>query len=517
MTRIRLELIFAVCWFVLLFTVERLDLFVGQQFNIATTVYITVILTSIVILLFPRLAQENLAASLAVLLAFYVVSRTVFYHSWEISRFFWYAFEFGTIVVSFLIMRQIGQTVVRFERALKAFLLPKQQLRDGTDPATMELIEREFYRARRFEKPMTVVYSVLANEDSDKDREIQLNSLKWRISDDFHRQYDQVKMAQVLEDLTSKSDIVVAVENGVALVLPETELSEATDFAGEISQAFRTRLHAQAVLGIAQFPDDGLLFEDLVQQAKNGARVQPEGSSTSNRRRGNFKIEPERRMKIDADTEWINRLDNSAARNEALYRFTKRLLDIAIVGFLIPFFLPLFSLIALAIFLDDPGPVFYMQQRTGYGGKRFKLYKFRSMYANAQAQPAKRVEYEDGSVRYLWPEKVDNDKRITRVGRILRKTSLDELPQLLNVLLGDMTLIGPRPTSWDLNMYTLQQTERLTVRPGITGLWQVCARESTNFDERVMWDIKYIEHMSLWLDIQILWRTASQVLHRGGA
>jgi lipopolysaccharide/colanic/teichoic acid biosynthesis glycosyltransferase len=172
--------------------------------------------------------------------------------------------------------------------------------------------------------------------------------------------------------------------------------------------------------------------------------------------------------------------------------------------------------VALAIYLDDGAPVFYMQDRTGFGGKRFRMYKFRTMIVNAPTLPATKVVTEDGHEINAWPDKEKDDPRITRVGRFLRKTSLDEIPQIFNVLWGDMSLVGPRPTTWDVSMYTLHQTERLTVAPGLTGLWQVSARESKNPDERLLWDLKYVEKMSFWLDIQILWRTVMQVVDKGG-
>jgi lipopolysaccharide/colanic/teichoic acid biosynthesis glycosyltransferase len=117
-----------------------------------------------------------------------------------------------------------------------------------------------------------------------------------------------------------------------------------------------------------------------------------------------------------------------------------------------------------------------------------------------------------------WPDfKITNDPRVTRVGRVLRKTSLDELPQLLNVLKGDMSLVGPRPTSFSAETYALWQTERLDVTPGITGLWQIMGRASMEFTDRVYLDVLYIEHCSLWLDIQILVRTVFAVLAQRGA
>ena len=117
-----------------------------------------------------------------------------------------------------------------------------------------------------------------------------------------------------------------------------------------------------------------------------------------------------------------------------------------------------------------------------------------------------------------WPDfKITNDPRVTRIGRILRKTSLDEVPQLLNVIKGEMSLVGPRPTSFDVSTYSLWHTERLEVIPGITGLWQVKGRSDVDFDDRIALDVEYIENQSLWLDIQILWWTVASVFKQEGA
>jgi lipopolysaccharide/colanic/teichoic acid biosynthesis glycosyltransferase len=166
--------------------------------------------------------------------------------------------------------------------------------------------------------------------------------------------------------------------------------------------------------------------------------------------------------------------------------------------------------------IDDGWPIFYSHKRVGKGGKTFLMHKFRSMYKNAPPLEPKIVRLSDGSIRYDWPEKDEDDPRITRVGRLLRKTSLDELPQIWNILTGEMSLIGPRPSSWTLDQHTLHQTARLTIKPGLTGLWQVSARDNKNFDERLLWDLKYVEKMGLWLDIQILLRTVGAVLRRSG-
>ncbi|MCI0729212.1 MAG: sugar transferase [Chloroflexi bacterium] len=171
-------------------------------------------------------------------------------------------------------------------------------------------------------------------------------------------------------------------------------------------------------------------------------------------------------------------------------------------------------MIAVLIWLDDPGPVFFRQMRTGKGGRRFAMYKFRTMVTNAEELKAKYAHLNE----LTWPDfKITDDPRVTRIGRFLRKTSLDELPQFLNVLKGEMSFVGPRPTSFDVTTYDLWHTERLEVLPGITGLWQVSGRGDIDFDQRLALDVEYIERQSLWFDIQILARTVLAVFNHRGA
>ena len=196
------------------------------------------------------------------------------------------------------------------------------------------------------------------------------------------------------------------------------------------------------------------------------------------------------------------------------YRLSKRILDLVLCAFFLPVLLPVIGICALLIWLDDPGPIFFRQYRTGKGGKRFKMFKLRTMATNAEELKQKYAHLNE----LTWPDfKITNDPRVTRVGRILRKTSLDELPQIFNVIKVDMSLVGPRPTSFDVSTYKLWHTERLEVLPGLTGLWQVSGRSDLDFDERLRLDIAYIERQSLWLDIQILIRTVTVVFTQDGA
>ena len=160
------------------------------------------------------------------------------------------------------------------------------------------------------------------------------------------------------------------------------------------------------------------------------------------------------------------------------------------------------AIVVLLIRLDSPGPIFHGAERTGAKGRRFRCYKFRSMVSDAEVR---KEELRARNQREGPIFKIDNDPRITRIGRILRRFSLDELPQLWNVLRGEMSLVGPRPHPIDeVNHYELHQFRRLDVKPGITGLWQITARDCPSFELNMHLDLTYIENWSLRLDLHIL-------------
>ncbi|MEB2317229.1 MAG: sugar transferase [Pseudomonadota bacterium] len=196
---------------------------------------------------------------------------------------------------------------------------------------------------------------------------------------------------------------------------------------------------------------------------------------------------------------------------------TKRVVDALIALLLLSALLPALVAIALLIKLTSRGPVFFIQRRTGYRGRRFGMFKFRTMVADAEALKASLRhlnKHGAGSVDF----KIDDDPRITPVGRILRKTSLDELPNLINVVRGDMRLVGPRPTSFNANTYEKSEyLRRLGVYPGVTGLWQISGRSDIGFAERVELDVRYIHNQGPLQDLKILVMTPIKILTGEGA
>ncbi len=216
------------------------------------------------------------------------------------------------------------------------------------------------------------------------------------------------------------------------------------------------------------------------------------------------------------EEDWIKKFDpQKRIVTGRAYLLVKRVVDLFLVGVTLPLWLPLNGVVALIIRMTSPGaPVIFKQLRTGKSGHRFHMYKFRTMVANAEDLKSQYAHLNE----LKWPDfKITNDPRITPVGRFLRKTSLDELPQLFNVLRGDMSLVGPRPTSFGPETYKLWHTHRLDVMPGLTGLWQIIGRAQLEFDDRLRLDIAYIERASLWLDINILVRTVMAVFESRGA
>lgn len=203
----------------------------------------------------------------------------------------------------------------------------------------------------------------------------------------------------------------------------------------------------------------------------------------------------------------------------------KRVIDIlgSVVG--LGLLSPIFIVIALAIKLDSPGEIIFRQKRIGKNGEEFTFYKFRSMYKDVDDKLHKeymaRLINSDLDSELTGKGgcfKIEDDPRVTKIGRFLRKTSLDELPQFYNVLKGDMSLVGPRPAiPYEVEMYDAWHKRRLSVIPGVTGLWQVSGRSAKDFREMVELDLKYIDNWSIWLDVKIILKTFFVVLNKQGA
>lgn len=199
------------------------------------------------------------------------------------------------------------------------------------------------------------------------------------------------------------------------------------------------------------------------------------------------------------------------------YRFIKRAFDVLFSAFVLIGFSWLFLIVAVAIKIDDPkGPIFFAQERVGRDGKTFRMYKFRSMCADAEQRLAELQDLneKDGPVF-----KIANDPRITRVGRVIRKLSIDELPQFINVLVGDMSVVGPRPPlPKEVAEYTPRQAQRLSIRGGLTCYWQTRRnRDSISFDEWVDLDLLYIKQCSVWSDVKLIVQTVGVVLTAQGS
>jgi len=329
------------------------------------------------------------------------------------------------------------------------------------------------------------------------------------------------------------------------IVCQHTEQAGASQLARRICDLLVKQTGRSVLTGVASFPEDALNFEDLVHDAEARLRSgppdgpcgpppgppsetpdhwRPDAETLSNVKApvplataGSASMS---RARIcgddDGDSDWLAQIkpEHRILRGHK-YLLAKRCMDAAMVLAASPLWLPLLALAALAVKIESPrDPTFFCQQRTGKGGRRFCMYKLRTMVSNAEDLKSAHAHLS----AMQWPDfKIVDDPRVTRLGRILRKTSLDELPQMFNILKGEMSLVGPRPTSFAASTYTPWQTERLEVRPGITGLWQLLGRGETQWDDRARYDILYIQRRCLWLDLQILLRTIPVVLGRRGA
>lgn len=211
----------------------------------------------------------------------------------------------------------------------------------------------------------------------------------------------------------------------------------------------------------------------------------------------------------------LSRMLTREAVNRPVQRFLKRFMDILLAGAALIMLAPIVGLIIVAIKLDSKGPIYFSQTRVGRGGRLFRLHKFRTMVTNAEALKQTLLEKNESDGPVF---KIRNDPRVTRVGRFLRKTSLDELPQLWNVLIGDMSLVGPRPAlPSEVIHWEKWQCRRLVVEQGCTCIWQVSGRSNVSFKEWMRMDMEYVYNWSLWLDIKLIFLTVWVMLTGRGA
>lgn len=198
-----------------------------------------------------------------------------------------------------------------------------------------------------------------------------------------------------------------------------------------------------------------------------------------------------------------------------VYKFLKRFFDIVLSGIALLCLSPVFLVTAIAIKLEDGGPAFFTQPRAGKDMKPFKMYKFRSMYVNAD-EKLKELLKDNEQTGHAF--KIKNDPRITKVGKFIRKTSIDELPQLINIIKGDMSIVGPRPIlPFQMEECNDYEKQRLIVQPGLTCYWQIGGRANIKWDEWVELDLNYIEDMSLWTDLKMIVKTVPAVFDSEGA
>lgn len=211
---------------------------------------------------------------------------------------------------------------------------------------------------------------------------------------------------------------------------------------------------------------------------------------------------------------------NFTSPAQVTHSAAKRLFDIFFSLFILLLLSPLMLLIFCLVALSSPGKTIYSQTRIGRGGKPFKCYKFRTMYSDADHR-LQEILTNNAEMRIEWEKlfKLKNDPRTTPIGKFLRQTSLDELPQFWNVLVGDLSVVGPRPVvAKELETYFREKSEKiLSVRPGVTGLWQVSGRSDTSYEARVRMDEEYVDTRSLWMDVQLVFKTVYCLIYRKGA
>jgi lipopolysaccharide/colanic/teichoic acid biosynthesis glycosyltransferase len=569
MNRLRVLLIAVALWLIFLFVLAHPRLL--NVWDVSPIVIVLASTAALVIFLLPDLGTSHWSVIMVPVLLVYGAANALdlLDHARAVSPAT-VLIELTVLSITVYLARLISVAVASLEQVFDSMATGANATRVLSTAEGEAATNGELFRARRFNRPVGLLLMKLSEVPA-----LQVSSANiMNYQAALQRSFLRARISQLVESMLYHTDPIAWYKDDLVICLPETNAEEALQLAKRIVDLVRLTLNVRVPIGVANFPDDGLIYSDLVTVASRrpihldepsepkeaaaeprlsespALMIQDRGSAGDN---GSTKATvreltyanvnslgvatlpsrptwgfllgvgtnllrplddffPPRTTQLKLESPyydpdfWLNRLPYQSAQARQVYRRIKRLIDLVMVLGTMPVSLSLGAVVALLIFMGDRASPFFAQQRIGLGGKAFKMYKFRSMIPNADRRMAElgvRVNDRGETVDELG-NKLENDPRITRIGRILRKTSLDELPQLWNVLRGQMSIVGPRPTSFGVDKYSLLQTQRLSVKPGITGLWQIYDRGDTDFDKRLIWDIKYIDKISLSLDLRIL-------------
>lgn len=504
-----------------LFNIERLDFGKENLIDISSFVYFIGCIYVISVISIPKLQRIGGFSNIVICLVFYFFCKLVIFTKHPLSGgIYTYISIIEVLLLSILVILAYGFTykLREFEEAFKKKLLIDVRIRSRSESSletASEQVQTAMTLSRRHQYPLSVaVLEPVINQFR--------NAFNYSTKDG--RPTDiTLKLTEIINSILRSTDLLLKrSEYGqFTIVCQVTDLEGLTKLLDRIRDVAADNLGILIVYGTACFPGEALTFSDLF----NLAESKLQNSKTNNSEDNNHNLQKKRdehsnplisEPSLSFLPNWINCINPEKRILRGLkYTITKRVMDVTLILVTLPIWFPILAICAFIIKLSSPHDyVFFSQYRIGKDGHTFRMYKFRTMFPNAEEQKKKYDELNELS----WPDfKISGDPRVTRIGRFLRKTSLDELPELLNVLKGNMSLVGPRPTTFSPQTYTLWQTERLNIQPGITGLWQITGRGTLDFEDRVRLDIAYIEHRCLWVDVQILLRTIPAVLLQRGA
>ena len=485
-----------------LFNIERLDFGGENLINISSFVYVLATVYLVAVLLFRQLRRLTVSNKVIICLAVYGICKTLIFDNHPIvGGIYSYISILEIFMLSILVIlaHKFTRELYKLDHAFKNNLLADIRSKNS-ELAASQQVAAALNLSRRHGHSLS-----LAVVEPIGGAEVLTTKA-------------QSAIIPIMHNLLRASDLVMTRRQNsqFVIVCQLTTLESLKKVLERIQVKIKNEIGVPLKYGTSCLPENGLTLEDLVAIAETKLN-----ESTSN------VYLPENSGKVsgtDRDSKlgsalalpgWLNLKKNTSSIAGHKYKILKRAMDISLVLISSVIWFPLLCMCATIIKICAPmHPVIIVQKRTGKNGHMFNMYKFRTMVPNADNLKAELAELN----QMTWPDfKVEDDPRITPIGNFLRKTSLDELPEMFNVLKGDMSLVGPRPTSFTPQTYRLWQTERLDVKPGVTGLWQILGRGVSDFEDRVRLDIAYIKNRSLWLDLQILIRTIPAVLSQRGA